>query len=144
MKININEPKRKEMYLLTWRPTKTQISLRIRAVWLESSLFAWRHCILGYPKCAQWRFWSECADAQADLNLRWAHMSEGTFSDVADQLYIVVTEVRPELRKTVFPRHLDWFPSNWYINQHENYLYFTKIQSFGLSFSLTWLLVSDW
>ena len=25
-------------------------------------------------------------DAQADLNLRWAHMFEGTFSDVAAQL----------------------------------------------------------
>ena len=25
----------------------------------------------------------DCANAQADLNLRWAHMSEGTFSDVA-------------------------------------------------------------
>ena len=39
-------------------------------------------CIPGFPKCDQWRFWSDCANAQADLNLRWAHMSEGTFSDV--------------------------------------------------------------
>ena len=23
-------------------------------------------CILGYPKCTQWRFWSDCANAQAD------------------------------------------------------------------------------
>ena len=36
-------------------------------------------CILGYTKCALWRFWSDCANAQADLNLRWAHMSDGTF-----------------------------------------------------------------
>ena len=28
---------------------------------------------------AQWRFWSACAYAQADLKLRWAHMSKGTF-----------------------------------------------------------------
>ena len=40
-------------------------------------------CILVYPNCAQWRCWSDCANAQADLNLRWAHRSEGTFSDVA-------------------------------------------------------------
>ena len=33
-------------------------------------------CMLGYPKCAQWRFWSDCANAQADLNLRRSHMSE--------------------------------------------------------------------
>ena len=32
-------------------------------------------CILGYPKCAQRRFWSDCANAQSDLNLRWAHIS---------------------------------------------------------------------
>ena len=37
-------------------------------------------CVLGYPKCSQWRFWSDCADAQVDLNLRWVYMSEGTFS----------------------------------------------------------------
>ena len=43
-------------------------------------------CILGYPKCAQWRFWSDCAKAQADLNLRWAHMSEGTFSHITANL----------------------------------------------------------
>ena len=36
-------------------------------------------CILGYLNCAQWRFWSDCANAQADLNLRWAHMSDVWF-----------------------------------------------------------------
>ena len=43
-------------------------------------------CTLGYPKCAQRRFWSDCANAQADLNLRWAHMSDGTFSDVVARI----------------------------------------------------------
>ena len=33
-------------------------------------------------KCAKWKFWSYCANAQSDLNLRWAHMSESTFCDV--------------------------------------------------------------
>ena len=33
------------------------------------------------------RFRSDNANAKADLNLRRAHMSEGTFSDVASQLY---------------------------------------------------------
>ena len=27
--------------------------------------------------------------AQADLNLRWAHMSEGTFSDVESQFILI-------------------------------------------------------
>ena len=29
---------------------------------------------LSYPLCAQRRLWSDWADAQADLSLRWAHM----------------------------------------------------------------------
>ena len=33
--------------------------------------------------CRQRRFRSECASAQADLNISRAHMPEGTFSDVA-------------------------------------------------------------
>ena len=38
----------------------------------------------GYQKCVMGRFLSDCANAQVDLNLRWAHMSEGTFSYVAE------------------------------------------------------------
>ena len=37
------EPQREKMYLWHVRPTKTQISLRIRAVWFESSLSAWKN-----------------------------------------------------------------------------------------------------
>ena len=32
---------------------------------------SWEHCLLGYPKCARWRFCSDCANAQAELNPRW-------------------------------------------------------------------------
>ena len=39
--------------------------------------------ILGYTKCAQWILGSDCANAQSDPNLRWAHMCEGTFPDIA-------------------------------------------------------------
>ena len=35
---------------------------------------------------------------------------------------------------------LDWLPSNWYTIQHKNDLYFKTILSFGLSFSLIWLI----
>ena len=38
--------------------------------------------ILAYPKCAQWGFWSDCVDAQADLILCWVYMSENIFCDV--------------------------------------------------------------
>ena len=30
--------------------------------------------------CGQWRPWSDCADAQADLDIRCPHMSENMFS----------------------------------------------------------------
>ena len=44
------------------------------------------HCILSHPKGAQLRFRSDCTNANVDLNLRWAHMSKGTHSDVAAHL----------------------------------------------------------
>ena len=52
-------------------PAKTPISLCIRPVWSESSLF-W---VISYPLSAQRRLWSDWAEALADLSLRWAHMS---------------------------------------------------------------------
>ena len=58
-------------YFLTCLPKHIQISMLIREL-----------CILGYLKWAQWRFWSDSANALADLNLRWVHMSEGTFSTI--------------------------------------------------------------
>ena len=36
----------------------------------QSLLSAWKKlCNLGYPKCTERRFWSDCANAQADQNL---------------------------------------------------------------------------
>ena len=34
-------------------------------------------CSLGYPKCAQWRVWSDSAKTRDDANFRWKHMIEG-------------------------------------------------------------------
>ena len=31
-----------------------------------------KHWVISYPLRVQWRHWSDCADAQADLSLRWA------------------------------------------------------------------------
>ena len=33
-----------------------------------------------------WSVWLDCANAQDDLNLCWAHLSEGTFPDTAAQI----------------------------------------------------------
>ena len=58
-------------------PTKTHISLRIRAVLSESFLSTWRHFAALVIQKAP--------NSVADLNLRRAHISELTFSDVAAQ-----------------------------------------------------------
>ena len=77
-----NERKRTSWHV---RPTKTQISLRIRAVW-SVFLVRMNKCFIhGYPKCAQWRFWLDCVNVQADLNILWVHMFEGAFPDVAEK-----------------------------------------------------------
>ena len=58
------------------RLAKTQISLGIRPVWSQSSLCAqWvaKDSYFKLPSCGQRRLWSDWADAQADLSLRWAH-----------------------------------------------------------------------
>ena len=64
------------------RSTKTLISLRIRSVFVVRMM---KLCIICHPKCAHWRFRSDCATAQAALRL--ASMPEGTFPDVAAHLY---------------------------------------------------------
>ena len=57
------------------RQAKTQISLGIRPVWSESSLFA--QWVAKDPSFlhADSEDWSDWVDAQADLSLRWAHLS---------------------------------------------------------------------
>ena len=61
------------MYLAHWprqfRLPRSLTSLGVRTVWSESSLCA--HWVAKYP--SQRRLWSDWADAQADLSLRWAH-----------------------------------------------------------------------
>ena len=60
--------------------------------------------IFGYPKCAQWIFRSDCANAQADLNLRWSYMSDGTLSDITVQItyFILYRSINGEKSAVVF------------------------------------------
>ena len=39
------------------------------------------------------KFWTDCADAQADLSLRWAHISEGTFSHVGLLFILLLKDI---------------------------------------------------
>ena len=63
-----NELPQDKMSKMTVCPVKTQISLGIRPVWSESK----KALVLSYPFSGQQRLWSDWADAQADLSLRWA------------------------------------------------------------------------
>ena len=88
------------------RRTKTQISLRMRAVWSESSLSAWRNFHPWQSKMRPGRFWSDFANAQADLNLRWTFMSE-----------VAQLDARPtgdqEVAGSTPPRSTTFFRGDW-------------------------------
>ena len=67
-------------------PAKTQISLGIHSVWSESSLSTWRKLGSLATHWAHSEDWSDWADAQADLSLRWAHMPFCWFCHDAAQM----------------------------------------------------------
>ena len=58
---------------MTVCPAKTKISLGIRLVWSGSLLSAWRKLESLATHWAHTEDWSDWADAQADLSLRWVH-----------------------------------------------------------------------
>ena len=60
-------------------PTKTQIGLRLRAIWSVFVVRKKKFCIIGYPTYARWRLWRDCEDVQADLNLRWPLIKKVNF-----------------------------------------------------------------
>ena len=67
------EPPHDKTNKITVRPAKTQIRLGIRPVWSESSLRAqWVAKDLSFLH-ADSEDWSDWANAQADLSLRWTH-----------------------------------------------------------------------
>ena len=69
-----NEPPHDKINKMTLRPAKTQISLGIRPVgWTVFTVRMKKAWVLNYPLSAQQRLWSDWADAQADLSLRWVH-----------------------------------------------------------------------
>ena len=66
--------------------TKTQISLYLCTVWSVFIVHVKKLCIHGFAKCVHWKFWSDCANVQADLNLYLTHVSEGMFSDIEENI----------------------------------------------------------
>ena len=56
------------------------ILVRVYVIHLE------KHWVISYPLRVQWRLWSVCADAQADLSRRWVHMPFCWFYHAAAQM----------------------------------------------------------
>ena len=73
------------------RPTKTHPRSLIRFF-----IVRMKKCFINYPNCAQWRLWSDCADAQYDQSLCWAHVSEVQYSFLTSWLtYFIFTGAIP-------------------------------------------------
>ena len=79
---------REKTYLLTCAPNEDSNqpahSLRLIRVFVVHMKKLYT---LSYPNCAQWRFWSHSANAQAELNLRWTHIITKTYLYNVDPLY---------------------------------------------------------
>ena len=91
---SINEPRTDKTNKMSVRPAKAQISLGIRPVWKESSLSAWRKLGSLATQWAKSEDWSDWADAQADLSLRWTNTNFAGF--VMSRLKYSTSNCTPE------------------------------------------------
>ena len=72
---------------------------------LRSAVHMKKAWVLSYPLSAQRRFWSDWADAQADLSLRWAHTHFVGF--VVSQLICHMVLSKPEVCNVNGLHHYD-------------------------------------
>ena len=86
--IKIKEPLPDKTHKMAWVPSEDSDQpgnppslIAVFAVRMKND---W---VLSYPLSAQRRLWSDWADAQADLSLRWAHMPFCWFCREAAQKY---------------------------------------------------------
>ena len=138
---SMNEPQREKSYLLIFSPSEDsnqpshpRCLISVFVVQIK------KLCILGCPNFAQWWFWSACVFAQADLSLRWAHMSEYTFTDVSarrsyqkriitnfKQSHPEVPKDENQLRTTVLSKSLGKTFLAWRFILNENILFWLTI-----------------
>ena len=87
------------------KPTKWPVrAAKTRPFRSESSLSAWWKLGSLFLLSAQRRLWSDCADAQADLRLRWAHMPFVGFvlcRAAAQMTFCVSTDTSPLPPQTI-------------------------------------------
>ena len=99
--------------------------------------------VLSYPLIAQQRLWSDLADAQADLSLRWAHMPLCWFCHAAAHITIIVTtgsdqndkDMTTQPRDCIRSSKSGWIIMFYHIScrlgtyTHQFFIQFTKLQS---------------
>ena len=78
--------KQNNIWATAWENVHSDVCIHVFIVSMK------KLCIIGYNKCTQWRFWSDCVNAQADLNLHYAYVSEGLFTDTEAHLYYLVSD----------------------------------------------------
>ena len=92
----MSDPKLSSNWTASWQNQQNGMGAqrRLRSAWAsaQSRVFAVRMkkaWVLSYPSSALRRHWSDRADAQADLSLRWAHMPFSWFCHEAAQLVLL-------------------------------------------------------
>ena len=94
---NSFEPAHDKTIRMTCSPSEAHINLDIRPVWSKCSLCAATHW-------AHSKDWSEWANAQADMSLRWAHRSFCWFCRAAVHLlYFGLSHLRQQYWFLLFP-----------------------------------------
>ena len=96
--------------------------------------------------CGQWMAWSECADAQAGLGLRFQHMSEDTFShDTAHISYVHLMFRHYNLHGRLSPHHYENKPiqirRKFHLQKLKIFRWKTLIFSYFCSKHRLWVLV---
>ena len=82
----INEPQHDKTNIMTCAASEDSDQPGNRPVWSESSVSAWRKHGSLATHWAHSKDWSDCTDAQADLNFCWAHKSFCRFYCAATQM----------------------------------------------------------
>ena len=131
------------------RPAKIQISLGIRPVWSEYSLSAWRNLgPLATHLSAQRRLWSDWADAQADLSLRFAYILlvlsyRGSYKEHSVVLNISVVQWT-SAKFTVVNIHVGWMDDLAILHPFTSFSVISgRLESFCEGFWL-WSAVKFW
>ena len=114
------EPWRQKTYLRTCAPRENLDQTRRLIIIFSGRILDREGCKVS--SCGKWRLWSDCADAQADLSLRWLDIFSGCDSfTIIMEVYTVIWLYFITMRMhLLFAYH---FIVSW---QHSRYMHLFK------------------